>query len=97
MEKLKLILDDIVLIGRHGDFGKAVDPLEDELEKIMIAVDSGLEDCTGVDLDGDLEIESIYGLQDNTTEQEVRDFVIANIQQVVDKVRDEIAYKISGD
>lgn len=95
MEKLNLELDDMVLIGSYGDFGRAVAPLHDKLEKVMIGVDSGLEDLTCVDLDGELEIVKIYQLQENTSEEEVRKFVMENIQQIDEKVRDEIAYKIS--
>lgn len=94
MKNLSLELQDTCIIGRHGDFARAIDPLEDTVEKIMIGVDSGSSELTCVDLDGDYNIIKVYQIQDNTTESDVREFVNKNIDEVIKWVRDDISNMI---
>src|SRR5690606_33603477 len=93
--KLKLELEDALIIGEYGDFGRAKSPLEDEITKIMIGVSSGALELTLVDLDGDYNGINIYQLQDNVSEDQVRAFVIENINSIVEWVDNQISNKIS--
>lgn len=97
MSKRTLILEmqDTVIIGKHGDFGKAISPLEDKVTEIKLGIDSCIDseedEIIFVDLDGDFSTKNIDELPEGVTREQVEHFLESNMDNIKKWVNNRIS------